>query len=85
MGLWDVLADSLRELDGAGEPIPYLLPAVSDGRHFARLGIQTYGFTPLRLPEGFEFQALIHAADERVPASAVEFGAQAIARVLERF
>jgi hypothetical protein len=28
---------------------------------------------------------LIHAADERLPADAVEFGATAIGRVLERF
>src|SRR5437763_11402325 len=43
---------------------------VTDARFFARLGIQTYGFLPLRLPADFRFTGLIHAADERVPADA---------------
>jgi acetylornithine deacetylase/succinyl-diaminopimelate desuccinylase-like protein len=85
LGLWDVLADALREGDPDAIPVPQLLPAVTDGRFFARLGIQTYGFTPMRLPEGFEFRSLIHAADERIPVDAVEFGAAAIGRVLERY
>ena len=58
---------------------------VTDGRFFARLGIQTYGFLPLNLPDGFEFLKLIHAADERVPADAVRFGAEAIRRAVERY
>jgi acetylornithine deacetylase/succinyl-diaminopimelate desuccinylase-like protein len=58
---------------------------VTDGRFFAAIGIQTYGFIPLDLPDGFEFLKLIHAADERVPADAIRFGAEAIRRVLERY
>ena len=85
LGLWEVLAGVLREEDPGVVPIPYLMPAITDGRFFARLGIQTYGFTPMRLPEGFEFQKLVHAADERIPLDAVEFGALAMRRVLERF
>jgi acetylornithine deacetylase/succinyl-diaminopimelate desuccinylase-like protein len=85
LALFDVLAGSLREGDASGRPIPYLLPAVSDGRHFARLGIQTYGFLPMQLPADMRFMSLIHAADERIPVAAVGFGADAISRVLERF
>ena len=58
---------------------------VTDGRFFAGIGIQTYGFLPLNLPDGFGYTALIHAADERVPADAVRFGAEAVARVLQRY
>ena len=85
LGLWDVLAGVLADADSGIVPVPYLMPAVTDGRFFARLGIQNYGFTPLRLPEGFEFHTLVHAADERVPADAIEFGTRAIADVLRRF
>jgi acetylornithine deacetylase/succinyl-diaminopimelate desuccinylase-like protein len=85
MGLWDVLAGVLEQADPGVVPIPYLMPAITDGRFFARLGIQSYGFTPMQLPEGFEFQKLIHAADERIPADAVEFGTRAMRAVLERF
>ena len=85
LGLWDVLTGVLRDQDPGIRPIPYLMPAVTDGRFFARLGIQTYGFTPMRLPPGFEFSSLIHAADERIPTDAVEFGTEAMLHVLERF
>jgi acetylornithine deacetylase/succinyl-diaminopimelate desuccinylase-like protein len=84
-GLFGLLAGVLGELAPDGMAIPYLLPGVTDGRFFARLGIQTYGFTPLQLPPGFNFTAAIHAADERVPVSALPFGTQAIGRVLERY
>jgi acetylornithine deacetylase/succinyl-diaminopimelate desuccinylase-like protein len=85
MTLFDTLAGSLRALDAAAKPIPLLLPAVTDGRFFSRLGIQTYGFLPMQLPEDMAFMELIHAPDERLPAASVEFGTQAISSVLERF
>jgi len=85
MALFDTLAGALRELDPSAKPIPLLLPAVTDGRFFSRLGIQTYGFLPMQLPEEMAFMQLIHSVDERLPVDSVEFGTQAIARVLERF
>lgn len=85
MGLFSLLAGVLREADPDATPIPYLLSGVTDGRHFARLGIQTYGFLPMKLPAGLELLSSIHAADERVPTEAVRFGADAVYRVLERY
>jgi acetylornithine deacetylase/succinyl-diaminopimelate desuccinylase-like protein len=85
MGLFDTLADILREADPGGIPTPLLLSAVTDGRSFAQLGIQTYGFLPMQLPEGFNFSETIHAANERIPVRAMEFGTDAIYKALERF
>jgi acetylornithine deacetylase/succinyl-diaminopimelate desuccinylase-like protein len=85
MGLFDTLAGILKETDPDGVPIPLLLSGVTDGRFFSQLGIQTYGFLPMTLPEDFNFTSVIHAADERVPAAAVEFGSQAIFKALGRF
>lgn len=85
MGLFDTLADILRQADPEGIPVPQLMPAVTDGRFFSRLGIQTYGFTPMILPDGFNFAQTIHAADERIPVEAVEFGANAVYEALRRF
>jgi acetylornithine deacetylase/succinyl-diaminopimelate desuccinylase-like protein len=85
MTLFDMLGGILRELDPAARPVPLLLPAVTDGRFFARLGIQTYGFLPMQLPEEMRFMELVHAEDERIPLDAVEFGTRAIRRLLERF
>jgi acetylornithine deacetylase/succinyl-diaminopimelate desuccinylase-like protein len=85
MTLFDTLGGILRELDPAARPVPLLLPGVTDGRFFARLGIQTYGFLPMQLSEEMRFMELVHAEDERIPVDAVEFGTNAIRMLLERF
>jgi acetylornithine deacetylase/succinyl-diaminopimelate desuccinylase-like protein len=85
LGLFDTLAGVIRELDPEGIPIPLLQIGVTDARFFSRAGVQTYGFLPMRLPQGFEFAKLIHAADERIPVEAVEFGAEAVWRAIQRF
>jgi len=84
MGLFDTLATILHEAGPQGTALPMLMPAVTDGRFFSRLGIQTYGFLPMLLPEGFNFTETIHAANERIPVAAVEFGANAIFEALRR-
>ncbi|MBK6791407.1 MAG: M20/M25/M40 family metallo-hydrolase [Anaerolineales bacterium] len=85
MSLFNKLAEILKEADPEGIPIPLLLSGVTDGRFFSQIGIQTYGYLPMTLPEDFNFANVIHAADERVPAAAIEFGARAIYTALSRF
>ena len=85
MGLFHKLADILNQFDPRGLPVPLLLSATSDARFFSRLGIQTYGFLPMPLPEDFNFSRTIHAADERIPIEALDFGTNAIYEVLKRF
>jgi acetylornithine deacetylase/succinyl-diaminopimelate desuccinylase-like protein len=85
MGFYETLGGVLKEMDPEGVPVPLLLSGVTDARLFARLGIQTYGFTPMNLPADFNFWSTIHNADERVPANAIEFGTEAIHRALRRY
>ena len=85
LGLLETLGDILRSLDQSARPIPLLMPASTDGRHFRRLGIQTYGFLPMQLPAEMRFMELVHAEDERIPVDALEFGTTAIRRLIERF
>ena len=85
MSWFDGLTAILRELDPDGTPVPLLMPGVTDGRFFSRIGIQTYGFLPLTLPADFKLLSMAHAADERVPADAVRFGAEAVGRAVERY
>jgi acetylornithine deacetylase/succinyl-diaminopimelate desuccinylase-like protein len=85
MGMFGLLAEILCQADPDGLPIPLLLPAVTDGRFFSRLGIQTYGFLPMALPEDFNFTQTIHAADERIPIQSIGFGSDAIYQLLQRF
>ncbi|MDQ6771860.1 MAG: M20/M25/M40 family metallo-hydrolase [Candidatus Dormibacteraeota bacterium] len=85
MGLFfDLLGGVVRELDPEGIPVPHLMTGATDQRHFARLGIQGYGYLPLRLPPDFG-QETVHAADERVPSAALDFGTEAFHRVLTRY
>jgi acetylornithine deacetylase/succinyl-diaminopimelate desuccinylase-like protein len=84
LGLFDQLAQVLHELDPEGIPVPLLQIGVTDGRFLSRAGIQTYGFLPMQLPEDFAFTGLIHAADERIPVDALEFGAEAVWRAVQR-
>jgi len=85
MGLFDILAGILREADPAGISAPVLMPFPTDGRTFSRLGIQTYGFIPMNGPAGFDFSSVAHAADERIPVEALDFGTAAIYKVLQQF
>ena len=85
LGLFDQLCSALRAHDPVSVPVPFLLPGSTDGRHFARLGIQSYGFTPMLLPQQFTFFDTIHAANERIPVEAVEFGVTVLYDFLKNY
>jgi acetylornithine deacetylase/succinyl-diaminopimelate desuccinylase-like protein len=85
MGLFGTLTDILKEADIEAVPCPLLVSGVTDGRFFSRLGIQTYGFLPMSLPEEFNFMETVHATNERIPVEAVEFGTRAVYQALQRF
>ena len=85
MGLFETLGAVLKEADPLALPVPLVLSGVTDARFFSKLGIQTYGFTPLQLPDDFSFMSTIHAADERVPLAALDFGMRAIFSALQKF
>jgi acetylornithine deacetylase/succinyl-diaminopimelate desuccinylase-like protein len=61
------------------------MPGVTDGRFFSKLGIQTYGFTPMNLPPDLNLLKHTHAADERIPVEALAFGANAMYKALQRY
>jgi len=82
---FELFASILREADPGSVPIPLLQPGATDGRFFSKLGIVTYGFLPLNIPEDFNALPTIHAADERVPVSALEFGAECVYDAVMRY
>jgi acetylornithine deacetylase/succinyl-diaminopimelate desuccinylase-like protein len=79
--LVDAITSAIVAEDPGALVAPYLMSAGTDAKHFRKLGISTYGFAPLRLPEDLDFTALFHGVDERVPVDALEFGT----RVFDRF
>jgi acetylornithine deacetylase/succinyl-diaminopimelate desuccinylase-like protein len=83
----DLVAAMTRSLlaeDPDARVAPYLMSGGTDAKHFTRLGMRSYGFTPLRLPAELDFTALFHGVDERVPVDALEFGARVFDRFLEQ-
>ncbi|MET9845478.1 M20/M25/M40 family metallo-hydrolase [Streptomyces ossamyceticus] len=72
---------AVEEFAPEGHVVPYCMAGGTDAKQFSRLGITGYGFAPLKLPEGFDYAALFHGVDERVPVEALHFGV----RVLDRF
>ncbi|HEY2296113.1 MAG TPA: M20/M25/M40 family metallo-hydrolase [Jatrophihabitans sp.] len=79
--LVDAMSAALKAEDNGAVPIPYLMSGGTDAKSFSTLGIRCFGFSPLRLPTGFDFMSLFHGIDERVPVDALKFGV----RVLDRF
>jgi acetylornithine deacetylase/succinyl-diaminopimelate desuccinylase-like protein len=70
----DAILASITKHDPDAEVIPACLPIGTDGKHFSRLGIRNFGFVPLPLPPGYDFAAMFHGTDERVPVSALTAG-----------
>lgn len=75
------LRAAVEKFDPAAHTVPYCMSGGTDAKQFARLGITGYGFSPLKLPPGFDYQALFHGVDERVPVDALHFGV----RVLDHY
>jgi acetylornithine deacetylase/succinyl-diaminopimelate desuccinylase-like protein len=78
------MADALRSEDPAAVVVPYCMGGGTDAKEFSKLGIAGYGFAPLLLPtnpDEYDYRAMAHGVDERVPIEALHFGA----RVLDRF
>ena len=74
--LVDAMTVALHSQDPEAHIAPFLMSGGTDAKSWDRLGIRSYGFTPLRLPADLDFTALFHGVDERVPVDALEFGAR---------
>ena len=62
-----------------------MAPFATDAKHTIRLGIPTYGFSPLRLEPEERFLDRFHGVDERVGVDALRFGLPVLYDVVRRF
>jgi acetylornithine deacetylase/succinyl-diaminopimelate desuccinylase-like protein len=83
--LWDVMTATIRDHDPDGVPLPVMVPFATDAKHTARLGIPTYGFSPLRLDPDERFLERFHGVDERVGVDALRWGLPVLYDVVRRF
>ncbi|MEU5429843.1 M20/M25/M40 family metallo-hydrolase [Streptomyces olivoreticuli] len=75
------MRSAVERFDPDGHVVPFCMSGGTDAKQFASLGIVGYGFSPVRLPPGFDYQSLFHGVDERVPVDGLHFGV----RVLDHF
>ena len=73
-----------RRLPGA-RVVPYMIPGMTDAKHYARARITTYGFAPAVLKAGEPFAALYHAPNERLSVAALEAGSSCLYDVVADF
>ena len=43
-----LLEQVMRDHDAGAVPLPFLAPFATDAKHLARIGVPTYGFSPLK-------------------------------------
>jgi acetylornithine deacetylase/succinyl-diaminopimelate desuccinylase-like protein len=77
----DLMSSVLREADPAARPVPYMISGGTDAKAMVKLGIDSYGFSPLQMPADLDYWTLFHGVDERVPIDGLHFGV----KVLDRF
>jgi len=81
--LVEAMCNALIKEDSLAIPVPYVMSGGTDNKALADLGIIGYGFSPLKLDENFNFMAMFHGVDERVPVEGLVFGARVLKDFLE--
>ncbi|KOU25658.1 hypothetical protein ADK52_11520 [Streptomyces sp. WM6372] len=77
-----ILREAVERFDPDGHVVPFCMAGGTDAKQFSRLGITGYGFSPLKLPPGFDYWSLFHGVDERVPVEALHFGVRVLDHAL---
>ena len=81
--LVDAMCAAILKEDSEAIPVPYLMSGGTDNKALADLGIIGYGFSPLKLHADFDFMAMFHGVDERVPVEGLTFGVRVLKDFLE--
>lgn len=80
--LVDRMKAALHAEDPGAAVLPYCLSAGTDNKALTQLGINGYGFVPLRLPADLDFAPMFHGINERVPLESLAFGTRVLGRFL---
>lgn len=83
--MYRLLETVLRERDPGCRVAPYLVVGFTDAIAWQELGLQTYGFTPIRLPPDLPFASLYHGHDERIPVEGFRWGLETFWEVVRRY
>lgn len=83
--LWDQIVKVMGRHLPSATVVPNMITGMTDAKDFDRLGIMSYGFSPIELEEGEQFSELYHAPNERVSVAGLEKGSRWLTEVVEGF
>ena len=84
--LYRIMAATLVDHDPDAVPVPIMAPFATDAKYSGlKLGVPTYGFSPLRLAPEERFLERFHGVDERVSLDALRFGLPVLYDVVRRY
>lgn len=82
--LFDLIVTTMKRYAPDATTLPFLVTGGTDSRFNARLGTKLYGFCPNRT-RADEVDTLIHAHNERVAVSELEYGVRALYDIVHDF
>ncbi len=83
--LYPLLEQVVRDHDPDAVPLPVMAPFATDAKHLARMGVPTYGFSPLKLSPDEGLLSLMHGDNERVSVGALRWGLPVLWDAVTRF
>ena len=81
--LFRIMDEVTRQLTGAGL-VPYMATGASDARFAEPLGVNVYGFGPMREEAGASPTGLMHAHDERISLANLDLGLRVLYETVRR-
>lgn len=84
--LYHAICENVRRHDPQGIPIPSLVPGFTDAQYFGRLGMQCYGYSPVRFPDEdqIKFSDLFHGHNERIHVEGFLWGLRSLWDLVRR-
>ncbi len=76
--LYRLMERTLTQAHSGASVLPMLMTGATDAKYLAPLGVNVYGFSPIRFERGAPGAELIHSHDERIPLDGLDFGVHAL-------
>jgi acetylornithine deacetylase/succinyl-diaminopimelate desuccinylase-like protein len=83
--LYRLAKEKLEALHPGATAVPFLQVGATDAKYLEPLGVQVYGFAPVRFEPDEPSWGLVHAHDERIPVAGFGFGLRALYETVHDF
>lgn len=83
--LTSIINSSIKEMDPTGKLLPFIALGNTDSQWLQEMGINCYGFVPMKGVYIHEVVSRVHGNDERIPVASLAFGLETTYRITKRF